>query len=282
MSAVSHAPVKAAPVPKPAPKPALTPARGHVLQRKCACGSSPDGKCQKCNDEGKTLQRHAANHQSAPSSIPPVVHDVLRSSGRTLDPSTRSFMEPRFGSDFSGVRVHDDAQAAESARAVNARAYTVGQHIAFDHRQYAPHTESGRHLLAHELAHTVQQGGLQRSPADGDLAVSSESDPSEREASAVADSVMRGSQPAISVRPSSLSLHRAPWGDCPVGTKRKLNEPFGELLKKRKIREGVEGAKEKKAGFFTFEVADAAEKYMAYYFKQKRGLFAHTNIRRCH
>jgi hypothetical protein len=224
-----------------------------------------------------TVQRHAADHQSAPASVPASVHDVLGSPGRPLDAPTRAFVEPRFGHDFSGVRVHDDSRAAESARAVNARAYTVGQHIAFDRGQYAPHTEGGMHLLAHELAHTVQQGGLQRSPAGGELSVTSEGDASEREASAVADSVMQGSHPSISARPSALSLHRAPWGDCPVGTKRTLNAQFGELLKQRRIREGVEGAKTKKPGFFTFEVADAAERHIAQYFREKRGIYAHTN-----
>ena len=277
MSDRSHAPVKAAPVPKPATKPALTPARSHLLQRKCGCGVSAEGKCEKCNDDMKTVQRHAANHQSAPASVPPVVNDVLNSSGRPLDASARAFMEPRFGHDFGGVRVHDDARAAESARAVNARAYTVGQHIAFDRGQYAPDTESGKHLLAHELAHTVQQGGLQRAPAGGELPISSESDASEREASVVADSVMSGSRPEISARPSSISLSRAPWGDCPAGTKRTLSEEFGELLKKREIRAGVEAAESKKAKYYTYRVAEAAEDFMAGYFKQARGEYAHTN-----
>lgn len=278
MSQTARTHSKAAPVPKPAAKPALTPARSHLLQRKCACGTSAQGKCQKCDDEKKTMQRHAANHQSAPATAPPVVHDVLGAPGRPLDPATRAFMEPRFGQDFGSVRVHDDSRAAESARAVNARAYTVGQHIAFDRGQYSPQTEEGRHLLAHELAHTVQQGGLQRSPAGDGLSISSESDASEREASSVADAVMQGSKPAITARPASVSLHRAPWGECPQGTKRTLNQQFGELLKQRRIREGVQGVKDKKPGFFTFEVADAAERYMAMYFKDKVGLFAHTNI----
>src|SRR3546814_3269427 len=65
-------------------------------------------------------------------------------------------MEPRFGSDFSRVRVHDDGHAAASARAVGALAYAVGSHVVFDTQQYAPGTPAGRHLLAHELAHTLQ------------------------------------------------------------------------------------------------------------------------------
>src|SRR5262249_5093546 len=71
----------------------------------------------------------------------------------------RSFMEPRFGHDFSRVRVHTDAEATASARAVDAQAYTVGRDVVFDNGRYAPQTSAGRHLLAHELAHVVQQSG---------------------------------------------------------------------------------------------------------------------------
>ncbi len=77
--------------------------------------------------------------------------------GRPLDAETRAFMEPRFGRDFGHVRVHADERAAASARAVNARAYTVGRDIVFGAGQYAPGAAAGRQLLAHELTHTVQQ-----------------------------------------------------------------------------------------------------------------------------
>ncbi|HEY0068912.1 MAG TPA: DUF4157 domain-containing protein [Chloroflexia bacterium] len=90
---------------------------------------------------------------------PPIVHDVLRSPGQPLDPATRGFMETRFGHDFSKVRVHDGSQAAASARAVQARAYTLGQHVVFGAGQYAPRTFEGRRLVAHELTHVLQQGG---------------------------------------------------------------------------------------------------------------------------
>jgi hypothetical protein len=79
-------------------------------------------------------------------------------------------MEPRFGHDFSKVRIHADAQAAESARAVSAKAYTVGQHIVFGQGRYAPQSSEGQRLIAHELTHVVQQNGndaenvLQRDP----------------------------------------------------------------------------------------------------------------------
>lgn len=89
--------------------------------------------------------------------VPPVVQDVLRSPGQPLDMATRSFMESRFNHDFSQVKVHTDAWAVEAARAVNALAYTVGNHIVFGSGQYKPETHAGKKLLAHEMAHTIQQ-----------------------------------------------------------------------------------------------------------------------------
>jgi hypothetical protein len=87
----------------------------------------------------------------------PIVHDVVRSAGRPLEPPVRDEMEARFSHDFSRVRVHVDARAGESALAVGANAYTLGSHIVFGAGQYAPSSGEGRRLLAHELAHTVQQ-----------------------------------------------------------------------------------------------------------------------------
>jgi hypothetical protein len=95
--------------------------------------------------------------------VPLIVHEVLRSPGQPLDSQTRAFFEPRFGHDFSKVRVHTDTRASESTRAVNALAYTVGQDVAFASGQYAPRTDAGARLLAHELAHRaphVRRGAL--------------------------------------------------------------------------------------------------------------------------
>jgi Domain of unknown function (DUF4157)/Xanthomonas XOO_2897-like deaminase len=89
--------------------------------------------------------------------VPQVVDGVVNAPGRPLDAETRALFEPRFRHDFSRVRVHTDARAAESARSVGARAYTVGQHIAFDTGRYAPNSAFGQQLLAHELTHAVQQ-----------------------------------------------------------------------------------------------------------------------------
>jgi hypothetical protein len=106
---------------------------------------------------GEGPQKQPAGLQSAVSDAPAVVHEVLRSPGKPLDTATRAYFEPRFGLDFSGVRVHVDAAAAQSARDVNAHAYTVGHDIAFDSGRFAPGSRAGRQLLAHELTHVVQQ-----------------------------------------------------------------------------------------------------------------------------
>jgi hypothetical protein len=137
------------------------PAAGPVLQRACAA-------CEK--DDDKVRRKETGD---GPTEAPDIVHDVLSSGGRPLDAPTRAFMEPRFGHDFSRVRVHDDTRAVQSANAVNARAYTVGSDIVFGGGAYAPNSEAGRSLLAHELAHTLQQdragalAPLRRFPGDG-------------------------------------------------------------------------------------------------------------------
>lgn len=129
------------------------------------------------------LQRRASsadsNRNSKPS-LPPMVNEVLRSPGQPLDASTRSAMEARFGHDFSRVRVHADSSAAESARMVNARAYTVGQHIAFGAARFDPHGFLGQKLLAHELTHVVQQAKY--GSATANIAIGDTNHPAETEA----------------------------------------------------------------------------------------------------
>lgn len=100
-----------------------------------------------------------------PSTLPRGVRETLQSPGEPLDAGSRSAMEARFHQDFSRVRVHTDSRAADSAQAVNAQAYTVGDDLVFGHGRYAPHTPQGKRLLAHELTHVVQQrGGEGRNP----------------------------------------------------------------------------------------------------------------------
>ena len=150
------------------------------------------------------LQRRATR-QVEPGIAPPIVHEVLRSSGRPLDNETRAFMEPRFGHDFSQVRVHTDDKAAESARAVNARAYTVGQEVVMRPEEYVPTTDAGRRLLAHELVHVVQQQG--GSQLQAKLRVGAAGDVYEQEADRVTDKVVRISQPTDERWVSLRSTH---------------------------------------------------------------------------
>lgn len=133
------------------------------------------------------LQRAAARSDSPmrlPSTAPLAVHKTLRSRGRPLDADTRAYFEPRYGHDFSRVRVHADQQASETARAMDAAAYTVGSQIAFAEGRYQPGTATGRRLLAHELAHVAQQRNV--SVPGTHLEVGKPSDAAERAADAAA------------------------------------------------------------------------------------------------
>ena len=182
------------------------PLQSGLLQRKCDCGNHTiaGGECSACSkDREIVVQRSAINREvdgSHANVAPVIVHEVLRSAGQPLDTATRAFMEPRFGHDFSNVRVHTDAKSVRSAHEVNALAYTVGQDIVFGVGQYNPATEKGRHLLAHELTHTLQQS------ATGSISkfdISQPGDAGEREADRQADCVMSSEAPITEVSPSS-------------------------------------------------------------------------------
>jgi hypothetical protein len=141
------------------------------LQRTCACG----GDCAKCQtdqpgqERARLQTRQVGSSEAGQTAAPTIVHEVLASTGQPLDASTRAFFEPRFGHDFSQVRVHTDAPAAQSAEAVAARAYTVGSDVVHGVGNQTPARSDDMRLLAHELAHVVQQnrnhaagGALQR------------------------------------------------------------------------------------------------------------------------
>jgi hypothetical protein len=146
-----------------------------------------------------------------------MVHDVLRSSSQPLDVSTRSFMEPRLGHDFSRVRIHTDAKAAESARALNALAYTVGRDVVFGAGQYAPNTPHGQKLLAHELTHVAQQNGMAFQPGRA-LRVGAPDDLFEHQAEANAHSVGGAALLAGSTQ-TTTTLQRAVEEQSGSGTK---------------------------------------------------------------
>lgn len=145
------------------------------LQSACPCG----GSCPKCLP---------AQSRDGGQALSTAVHEGLESTGQPLDAGTRAFMEPRFGRDFSGVRLHTGSAARMGASAVSARAYTVGHNIVLGEGESALPTPEGRHLLAHELTHVVQQ----QSGAHAASGMSVPGDAFERQANAVADAVVGG------------------------------------------------------------------------------------------
>ncbi|MFI9386608.1 DUF4157 domain-containing protein [Kutzneria sp. NPDC052558] len=150
------------------------------------------------------------------------VHEVLQSPGQPLDTDTRSTMAARFGQDFGDVRVHTDAAAAASAKALGARAYTVGRHIAFNADSYAPGTPTGKRLLAHELTHVVQQRSAQ---PRHDLAVSRPDDPAEVEARAVAGQTAAGGSASPMAQVADVMVHRAGPDDQDGGAADDTGQP---------------------------------------------------------
>ena len=167
----------------------MSPGKKDLLQCTCACGATPgiSGDCEECQNH--RLQRQSSNNAKPPQA-PSIVHDVLRLPGQPLDAPARAFFEARFGHDFSRVRIHADAEAAKSAAAVNAIAYTAGEHIVFQTGRYAPSSPAGRRLLAHELTHVVQQTGTRLRMVQDELEIGTPGDQFEIEADRIADRVV--------------------------------------------------------------------------------------------
>ena len=125
--------------------------------------------CEECEEEEEGLRRQPLEEEVVqPKAKPGLSHRPpgagveslvasLRGGGRALHPAERSFFEPRFGHDFSNVRVHTGGIAAAAAQSIHARAFTLGRDVVFGAGEYAPESASGRRLLAHELTHVVQQ-----------------------------------------------------------------------------------------------------------------------------
>ena len=133
------------------------PAQTRAVQRAAKAGDKPE-EPKKKKEEQKAVQKKDDGGGGA--AAPAVERDVERQErgGRPLDPAVRGYFEPRFGADFSNVRVHDDAEAARTANQLNAQAFTRGEHIFFGAGRYQPDDSPGRQLLGHELTHTLQQG----------------------------------------------------------------------------------------------------------------------------
>jgi outer membrane protein OmpA-like peptidoglycan-associated protein len=213
------------------------PAKAALLQRKCACGQHTTGgeQCQECKKKEMTLQRQSNGRAAVTDRAPQIVQDVLNTPGRPLDPDARAFMEPRFGQDFSQVRVHTDAKAADSANAVHAKAYTVGSDIVFG-SGHQPTNEATRHLLAHELTHVVQQttGGV---GAD-----------SETSSNAAADRVARGK-----------AVDGAAIGGAPISLQKNDKD---DAAKGSVIVDSVAGAAEPPVDEFAFDKSDIPPQHL--------------------
>jgi len=201
------------------------------VMRSCSCGC------------GGTCEEASVSRQAAPGAGPAPaspagggVAGVVGRQGRGLDRRTRRRMESRFGRDFGGVRVHTDGTAAASARQLGARAYTVGNHIVFGAGQYAPDRHEGQHLIAHELAHTVQQRTGRHLQAAG--TVSRPSDPHEREAESVARAVMAGRSAAPGLTAPTGMIQRD-WIDDAENAAGNLLDRAGEVA-----HDVVEGGEE--------------------------------------
>src|SRR5215210_1584606 len=202
----------------------FTPVHANLLRRKCACGGTPgpSGECAECRKN--RLQRQAMR-QTEPDTVPPIVHDVLRSPGQPLDVATRSFMEQRFGHDFGRVRVHADPKAAESTLTVNAIAYAVGHDLVFGAGRYAPGTGEGCRLLAHELTHVVQQGAGVANRNAG-LVLDQPNNAFEREARGVAESIEALGAPESEAKPNANDAP-SPYSAAGATVRRQLVTPLG-------------------------------------------------------
>jgi hypothetical protein len=148
----------------------------------------------------------------------PVLDVVGKGGGSALDTDTRADMESRFGTSFGNVRIHTDTAAHESAKSVNAQAYTVGNDIVFQNGKFDPGSDEGKHMLAHELTHVKQQesGPVSGTDAGGGVKVSDPSDHFEREASANADRLMSSPAPATAPSPAAAGVQRVEEAGAPA------------------------------------------------------------------
>lgn len=166
-----------------------------TAQRGSQTQLAPDSRVEHLVPSHARLARQSTQDQAVADVAPETEAQVaqLHGGGQALDAATRSFMEPRFGHDFSQVRVHTDQRAASTAGALDARAFTLGNDIAFAPGEYQPGSDSGRQLLAHELTHTIQQtGGAQRVQRDPEPNA-----PPESPVEAVASAPGGGNRPMI-------------------------------------------------------------------------------------
>jgi len=194
--------------------------RDVTVQRCCAA-------CEKAASETDQRSTTVRAEQSSPvvaggSAVPATVDEVLNSAGDPLDGPTRAFFEPRFGQNFAQVRVHTDDRASTSAHSIGAHAYTLGSHVVFAAGEYAPTSDRGQHLLAHELAHVVQQ---RADPCGSPVRRQLASDPAAPDMGDAAAQREYGNGPAPKAQKCGSPSH-CPPGFCQPYSSQKLAEYY--------------------------------------------------------
>lgn len=171
------------------------------VQRACSCDSDDDPLARSASDD------------LVPDRMPPIVGEVGKSAGKPLDLRQRDRFDAAFGWNFADVRIHDDQRAADAAQSVSARAYTTGNHVVFGVGQFAPGSATGDRLLAHELAHVIQQTTGPIHPG-----ISRRSDTSERDADRMASDVL--AHPGIRLQGPGTQLAQPPSADSAFALQR--------------------------------------------------------------
>ncbi|ELZ01230.1 hypothetical protein C482_08541 [Natrialba chahannaoensis JCM 10990] len=197
-----------------------------------------------------SLQRSKQpQHDATPAGetgVPETVRGVLSSPGRSLDGAIQRAMEERMGDSFGDVRIHTDAQAAQACEEINARAFTVGNHIAFNDGEYDPTSPEGQHILAHELAHVRQQtGGVISMMPKPDANLQIDPDPQlEQEAEETAQRVMAGGELGIQrMQKTEIHVQRMVQGTDAVaaGNSKRISEVVERVSSIEDTLENISG-----------------------------------------
>ena len=237
---------------------------GHAA---CSCAGNEETMCDACKANSAISRKASSTSNSTKHSSHKGVDSILRSPGRGLDASTRTFFEPRFGRSFDEVRVHTDADAAASARSIQARAYAAGEHLVFDTGQFAPESEQGRRLLAHELTHVAQHSDDRSSIIHRDLDPKLNRSMTPEYARGLSDEELNKEEAALAARISELEQDATDdWLDNPndpgagsVSPEWDAVAPNLRILRNEKERRAQENAASQRVQYLQVQVITPAE-----------------------
>ena len=231
-----------------------------TVQRACAACASGGGLCPECEEElRRQPNAEAVQSKSAPGQLSPPLEANIRSllaGGQPLTASQRGFFEPRFGSDFSAVRIHADPWVGEIARSLNARAFTIGSDIVFGQAEHNPASSAGLALLAHELTHVVQQGYANPTPEDW-----SEKEKSREPQTAAPDGRFPASQMAAALMNEPTAGFRTQGQPEVMAIARPMQQSEAPVIQRQ--NGGVESSVEQQceSGFGKYKVGDIYKLY---------------------